>query len=83
MDTCVCMAESLHCSPETIRALLIDYNTIQNKKVLLKRKLKVKQTKSKTNQIIWAYVTQDGESTTIFMFLRPFWSSRSQSESSF
>ena len=25
MDTCVCVAESLHCSPETITALLIGY----------------------------------------------------------
>ena len=23
MDTCICMAESLHCSPETIKTLLI------------------------------------------------------------
>ena len=25
MDTCVCMAESLHCSPETTTILLIGY----------------------------------------------------------
>ena len=25
MDTCICMGESLHCSPETITALLIGY----------------------------------------------------------
>ena len=25
MDTCICMAESLHCSPETIITLLIGY----------------------------------------------------------
>ena len=25
MDTCICMAESLHCSPETIIKLLIGY----------------------------------------------------------
>ena len=25
MDTCVCMAESLHCSPETVTRLLIGY----------------------------------------------------------
>ena len=30
MDTCVCMAESLHCSPETITTLLIGYTQIQN-----------------------------------------------------
>ena len=32
METCVCMAESLHCSPETIITLLIGYTPIQNKK---------------------------------------------------
>ena len=31
MDTCTCMAESLHCSPETITTLLIGYTLIQNK----------------------------------------------------
>ena len=33
MDTCICMAESLHCSRETITTLLIDYTPIQNKKL--------------------------------------------------
>ena len=32
METCVCVAESLHCSPESITALFIGYTTIQNKK---------------------------------------------------
>ena len=36
MDTCICMAESLPFSPETITALLIGYAPIQNK-VLKKR----------------------------------------------
>ena len=33
IDTCICMAVhlKLHCSPETITALLIGYTTIQNK----------------------------------------------------
>ena len=31
MDTCVCMARSLHCLPETISTLLTDYIPIQNK----------------------------------------------------
>ena len=31
MGTCVCMAESLHCSPETTITLLIGYTPIQNK----------------------------------------------------
>ena len=28
MSTCICMAESLHCSPEAITALLMDYTPI-------------------------------------------------------
>ena len=30
IDTCVCMAESLHASPETVTALLIGYTPKQN-----------------------------------------------------
>ena len=32
-DTCICMAESLCCSPETITTLLIGYTPIKNKKL--------------------------------------------------
>ena len=32
MDTCICMAKSPHCSPETTTTLLIGYTPIQNKK---------------------------------------------------
>ena len=32
MDTCICMAESLWHSPETITMLLISYTPVQNKK---------------------------------------------------
>ena len=31
MDTCICMTESLCCSPETTTTLLIGYTPIQNK----------------------------------------------------
>ena len=31
MDTGICVAESLHCPPETITTLLIGYNPTQNK----------------------------------------------------
>ena len=31
MNTCICMAEFLHCSPETTATLLISYIPIQNK----------------------------------------------------
>ena len=34
MDTCICMAESLCCAPETITTLIISYTLLQNKKVL-------------------------------------------------
>ena len=33
MDTCICIAESLHCSHETVTILLIDYTQAQNKKL--------------------------------------------------
>ena len=36
MDTCVCMAESVHCSPETTTILLISY--IQYKMLLVLKK---------------------------------------------
>ena len=36
MDTCICMAESLCCLPETITTLLISYIPIQNKCLLKK-----------------------------------------------
>ena len=39
MDTCICMAKSLHCSPETVITLLIGYIPRQNKN--LKRKKKI------------------------------------------
>ena len=32
VDTCICMAESLHCSPEIITTLLVSYTPIQKKK---------------------------------------------------
>ena len=48
MDTCICMAESLHCSPEIMTTLLIGYTPIQNvfgvKKIKIKKQNK-KQTK--------------------------------------
>ena len=35
MNTCICMAESVCYSPETITALLISYTPIQNTKFFL------------------------------------------------
>ena len=37
MDMCICMAESLHCSPEIIMILLISYTPIENKKFNIKK----------------------------------------------
>ena len=37
MDTCICMAESLNSSHETITVLLIDYTQKQNKKFKIKK----------------------------------------------
>ena len=39
MDTCVCMAESLCCSPETVTTLLTGYIPIQNNKLKKKKKI--------------------------------------------
>ena len=42
MDTCICMAESLHCSPEIMTTLLIGYTPIQNVFGVKKNKNKVR-----------------------------------------
>ena len=42
MDTCVCMAAFLHCSPEIITILLISCTPIENKKFKLKKLKKLK-----------------------------------------
>ena len=44
MDTCIGMAESLCCSPETITTLLISYIPIQN--------IKLKKNKKKENETL-------------------------------
>ena len=33
MDTCICMVESLCCSPETVTTLLTGYTSVQNTKI--------------------------------------------------
>ena len=43
MDTCIFMAESLHCLPETVTALLIGYTPIQNKKFKRKKEILLPQ----------------------------------------
>ena len=46
MDTCVCVAESLPCPPETITALLIGSTPIQNKIKKKKKELQITQAES-------------------------------------
>jgi len=41
MDTCICMAESLGCLPETITTLFISYTPLQNNKFKKKVKLTI------------------------------------------
>ena len=43
MDTCICMAESLHCSPETNTTLLMGYILIQNQKFIIEKKKNLPQ----------------------------------------
>ena len=43
MDTCICMAESLSCSPEAIVTLLIRYTPIQKKSLKGKEKCTLQQ----------------------------------------
>ena len=47
MDTCVCTAESLCCSPKTIATLLTGYTPIQNKKLKNKYTLKKKANRNR------------------------------------
>ena len=49
MDTCMCMAESLCCSPETITTLLIGCIPIHNKKLQKKKKKRYHKTGSLSN----------------------------------
>ena len=62
-DTCICMAESLHCSPVTTTTLLISYTPIQNKKlkiktrqnaITMKRITEKEQWKHRLGNIIWS-----------------------------
>ena len=53
MDTCVCMAESLHSSSETITTLLKGYTPIQNKVyIYIKEKAKTTTTKSNSHALV-------------------------------
>ena len=51
MDTCIWMAESLRCSPDTITTLLVSYTPIQNKKFGKKENMKKVIGESSTGEI--------------------------------
>ena len=50
MDTCICMAESLHCSPKTNTTLLMGYILVQNQKFVIEEKKKKPPTINETNK---------------------------------
>ena len=54
MDTCICMAESLCCSSETITTLLTGYTPIQNKKRKLWRGEKLQASITDAKPGSWA-----------------------------
>ena len=54
VDTCICMAESLCCTPETIPTLLIHYTMIQNKKLKKKTTKKESLWKNSDNKNKWS-----------------------------
>ena len=64
MDTCICLAESLCCPPETVTTLLIGYIPIQNNKFFKRKKMlsikkKKERKKEKTRNLslkaIWEF----------------------------
>ena len=50
MDTCICMAESLHSSTETITTLLISYTSIQKFKNKKKKKERKKRKEKRVSK---------------------------------
>ena len=58
MDTCICTAESLHCSRETITTLSTGYTTVQNKRLKKVRESSKKQSFKNTSIIISQFKRQ-------------------------
>ena len=58
VNTCICVAESIHCSPETVTTLLIGYTPVQNKKF---KEVSVKS--------IWCNVSLKGYVFLLIFFL--------------
>ena len=61
MDTCICMAESLCCPPETITTLLISYTPTQNKNLKKKKRIQLFWSKFRTSRSgYWALAWENG-----------------------
>ena len=56
MDTCICMAESLHYSPENITALLIGYTPIQNKKFKINKHIDKDKNLQKKKELLFVLI---------------------------
>ena len=68
MDTCISVAESLHCPPEIVTTLFSGYTPIQNKKL------------KKTNKQVWrlgttVYRQFINMSVLLTLVLKPSWKS--------
>ena len=68
MNTCLCMAESFRCSPQTITTLLIGYIPIQNKK-LFKRGCKEEIRKNPIENEVEFYKSDHGTQILTESFL--------------
>ena len=53
MDTCTSVAESLHCSPETVTSLLMNDSPMQNKKFKILFKEKKKKKRKIQSCVLW------------------------------
>ena len=62
IDTCICMAESLHCSPEITTTLLIGYTPIQNKK--FKKSPLTLETQTASSLCVYRHVYSAASSST-------------------
>ena len=55
MNTCICMAESLHCSPKVTTTLLIGHTPVQNVLVLNKNKYIPKKKKKEKKSLAFSF----------------------------
>ena len=77
MDTCLCMAESLCCSPESTTTSLISYTPIQNKKFKVWKEkaiymLKIAQILNPTKPYLWTLVPSWNPSSHLPRTLQSF-----------